>query len=86
MVFIRAKTGNRSPRRDSLVAVSAEVQYENELNRQVPFLSRPQQVRNWRVDACGFQTFRFECSQCRGAVSGIIDPFGNIPLTSDARS
>jgi len=26
------------------------------------------------IDACGFESYRFECSQCRAVLAGIIDP------------
>ena len=47
-----------------------------------PFCRRPQHVRNRGIDASGFQTFRFKCSECGGTVSGIIDPVDNVPLDS----
>jgi len=34
------------------------------------------------IDACGFESYRFECSECHTALAGIIDPADDALLIS----
>ena len=52
---------------------------------ECPTCYRPRRVRKNGVDACGFQTFQFECIACGAAVCGIFDPSDNVPLTAEFR-
>ena len=34
------------------------------------------------IDACGFESYRFECRECHAALAGIIDPADDALLIS----
>ena len=36
-----------------------------------------------RIDACGFESYSFECKECGVPVGGIIDPFDDTLLLSE---
>ncbi len=42
--------------------------------------------RTLRIDACGFESYDFPCQECGAPLSGIIDPYDDVPLLSVARS
>jgi hypothetical protein len=35
-----------------------------------------------QIDACGFERYDFECSECRSRLTGIIDPYDEALLLS----
>jgi hypothetical protein len=39
-----------------------------------------------RIDACGFETYDFGCQGCGAPLSGIVDPYDDVPLLSIARN
>lgn len=36
-----------------------------------------------RIDACGFESYSFECKACGAPLTGIIDPFDDLLLVSE---
>ncbi len=36
-----------------------------------------------RIDACGFESYSFECKECRTLLTGIVDPFDDTLLLSE---
>jgi hypothetical protein len=36
------------------------------------------------IDACGFETYRLECQECRATLAGVIDPADDALLLSQA--
>ena len=36
------------------------------------------------IDACGFESYRFECQECGAPLAGIIDPADEMLLLSEA--
>ena len=36
-----------------------------------------------RIDACGFESYSFECKECGAALAGIVDPFDDTLLLSE---
>ena len=35
------------------------------------------------IDACGFESYSFECKECGAALAGIVDPFVDTLLLSE---
>jgi len=35
------------------------------------------------IDACGFESYSFECKECGAALAGIVDPFDDTLLLSE---
>jgi len=35
------------------------------------------------VDECGFESYRFECRECRAALAGIVDPIDDALLLTE---
>ncbi len=42
--------------------------------------------RSPHIDACGFESYSFECVECDSALTGIIDPYDDALLLSECQN